>query len=134
MKIVSLAKIAQHSSIKKLLTSMINADLERGVIEPLPSKVFDFNQMKDAFATMSSEKLNEKIVISIPTQNEIANKSIVKGKLAFVACPKSAYIITGGLGGFGLELANWLIMRGAKILILSSRTGPTTAYQQYRLR
>jgi fatty acid synthase len=27
--------------------------------------------------------------------------------------PHHAYIITGGLGGFGLELAQWLVNRGA---------------------
>lgn len=35
--------------------------------------------------------------------------------------PSKSYIITGGLGGFGLELAQWLVERGAKILVLSSR-------------
>ncbi len=28
--------------------------------------------------------------------------------------PQHVYLITGGLGGFGLELAQWLINRGAK--------------------
>lgn len=27
--------------------------------------------------------------------------------------PKMTYLITGGLGGFGLELAKWLFTRGA---------------------
>lgn len=39
-------------------------------------------------------------------------------------CPPShSYIITGGLGGFGLELAQWLIERGANKLVLTSRSG-----------
>lgn len=39
-------------------------------------------------------------------------------------CPPShAYIITGGLGGFGLELAQWLTERGARKLVLTSRSG-----------
>lgn len=28
--------------------------------------------------------------------------------------PQHVYLITGGLGGFGLELAQWLINRGAR--------------------
>lgn len=28
--------------------------------------------------------------------------------------PNHVYLITGGLGGFGLELSQWLINRGAK--------------------
>ncbi len=31
--------------------------------------------------------------------------------------PDRVYIITGGLGGFGLELANWLVERGKKNLL-----------------
>ena len=37
--------------------------------------------------------------------------------------PHKSYIITGGLGGFGLQLAQWLIDRGARTLILTSRSG-----------
>lgn len=42
--------------------------------------------------------------------------------------------IIGGLGGFGIELAEWLISRGAKKLILSSRAGVKNGYQSYKLK
>lgn len=45
------------------------------------------------------------------------------------AHPHLVYLITGGLGGLGLELAGWLIGRGAKKLVLTSRRGITTGYQ-----
>lgn len=46
------------------------------------------------------------------------------------AChPGKSYIITGGLGGFGLELSHWLIERGAKNLVLTSRSGVRNGYQ-----
>lgn len=37
--------------------------------------------------------------------------------------PSHSYIITGGLGGFGLELGQWLTERGARNLVLTSRSG-----------
>ena len=43
--------------------------------------------------------------------------------------PEQVYLITGGLGGFGLELAQWLINRGARKLVLTSRSGIRTGYQ-----
>lgn len=43
--------------------------------------------------------------------------------------PKKSYILIGGLGGIGLELSQWLIDKGAKNIILSSRSGITTGYQ-----
>ena len=39
----------------------------------------------------------------------------------------------GGLGGLGIELSDWLIKRGAKQLILTSRRGITNAYQLMRI-
>ena len=47
--------------------------------------------------------------------------------------PGKTYIITGGLGGFGLELAQWLIERGAKSLVLTSTSGVKTGYQARKL-
>lgn len=48
--------------------------------------------------------------------------------------PNKSYIITGGLGGFGLELARWLIQRGAKNLVLTSRSGVRNGYQYRCIR
>lgn len=42
-------------------------------------------------------------------------------------------MIAGGLGGFGLELADWLIMRGARNLVLCSRNGLKNGYQSYKI-
>ena len=42
-------------------------------------------------------------------------------------CPAhKSYIITGGLGGFGLELGHWLVERGVQKLVLTSRSGIRT--------
>lgn len=40
----------------------------------------------------------------------------------------------GGLGGFGLELADWLVLRGARNLVLTSRKGIASGYQAMRIR
>lgn len=44
------------------------------------------------------------------------------------------YVIVGGLGGLGLELADWLVHRGARKLVLTSRKGISNGYQRYRIR
>jgi fatty acid synthase len=38
------------------------------------------------------------------------------------------------LGGFGLELADWLVLRGARRLVLTSRYGLKSGYQSARVR
>jgi len=42
-------------------------------------------------------------------------------------------LILGGLGGFGMELTEWAVERGAKNIILCSRSGIQTGYQKYRV-
>ena len=46
---------------------------------------------------------------------------------AFEIDPAAAYLVTGGLGGLGLEIARWLAEQGARHLILTSRRGVTDA-------
>ena len=46
----------------------------------------------------------------------------IKG--AYVARGDSTYLITGGLGGFGLALAVWLVEHGARKIVLSSKRCP----------
>lgn len=50
----------------------------------------------------------------------------------FCCSPNNSYLIVGGLGGFGLELADWLVQRGARKLILTSRSGVTNG--QFTIR
>jgi len=48
--------------------------------------------------------------------------------------PHKSHVIVGGLGGFGLELAQWLVERGARYLVLTSPVGVCTGYQDRRIR
>lgn len=47
---------------------------------------------------------------------------------------EKSYILVGGLGGFGLELGHWLISRGARNLVMTSRSGVKTGYQSLMIR
>lgn len=42
-------------------------------------------------------------------------------KAVFTARPDCSYVITGGMGGFGLALAGWLAAKGAGHLVLTSK-------------
>lgn len=44
------------------------------------------------------------------------------------------YVLVGGLGGFGLELADWLVLRGCRKFVISSSRGVTNAYQTARIK
>ena len=43
--------------------------------------------------------------------------------------PDGSYLITGGLGGLGLQLARWLVDKGARHLVLTGRSEPSEEAQ-----
>ncbi|MDD2723244.1 MAG: type I polyketide synthase [Methylovulum sp.] len=110
------------------LTQKLFADMmelfHNGVLHPLPYTTFDANQVVDAFRYMQQSKQIGKIVVTY--QHGIQAKPTAKHpplpstvNLSSDKC----YFVTGGLSGFGLRSAQWLVEKGAKHLILISRTG-----------
>lgn len=72
------------------------------------------------------------ILIKVRNDNEELDGPVLAHPRFFCE-PHKSYIILGGLGGFGLELADWLILRGAQKLLLISRTGIRNGYQRSRV-
>ncbi len=61
----------------------------------------------------------------------LVRKPVAPGHHAFVVPGDNGTImITGGLGGLGLQVAQWLVQHGAKNLVLISRRSPSSAAEQ----
>lgn len=87
---------------------------------------------------MATGKHIGKVVIKVKDEE---SEKIVKPAPKFVDAiprtymhPDKSYVLVGGLGGFGLELANWLVFRGATKIVLTSRSGIKTGYQALCVR
>lgn len=104
--------------IKELLVTM-SGMIGKGDINPLPSTVYPAGKTIEAFRYLSSAKHIGKVVI------DYTDLADVVGKEKLLPPPEidavSAYLITGGFGGLGLEIADWLIASGAKYLVLTGR-------------
>ena len=57
-----------------------------------------------------------KVVVTVPRAS--------RRERAVPIRPDATYLITGGLGGLGLEVARWLVDRGARALALMGRRAP----------
>ncbi|XP_040165772.1 fatty acid synthase-like [Anopheles arabiensis] len=115
------------------LHKLIMKDLAKGIIQPLPTTVFQAHEIEQAFRYLATAKHIGKVVLKI-RDNEDDLASVPISYLPRVYCnPEQTFVIAGGLGGFGLELADWLIIRGCRKLLLSSSRGITKPYQQYRI-
>lgn len=119
---------------REIVFKMIEKDLKTGIIQPLHSTVFKVNEVEKAFRFLSTGKHIGKVLVQI-RETEKSPESLPMRVFHRVCCDSNmVYIIAGGLGGFGLELADWLVLRGARKLVLSTRRGITTAYQSYRIQ
>ncbi|KFP01543.1 Fatty acid synthase [Calypte anna] len=122
-----------------IVSELLTKGIKDGVVKPLKSTVFKKEEVEAAFRFMAQGKHIGKVMIQIQEEEKeysVRRSEPVKiSAISRTSCPPSkSYIITGGLGGFGLELAQWLVERGAQKLILTSRSGIRTGYQARRVR
>ena len=97
-----------------------------GVLHPLPYQSFEADDVVDAFRYMQQARQIGKIVVTYRNGiNHVHAPKITHRALQL--SPSATYLVTGGLGGFGLKTAQWLVEKGAKNLVLVSRSGPVSS-------
>ena len=79
-------------------------------LNPLPHTVFKHHRTIDALRYMQQGKHQGKIVIKCDTQTK-------NGQFT----PRGTYLITGGCGAIGLEVAQWLATKGVTNIVLLGR-------------
>lgn len=100
---------ANQPQLVKNLLQQLREMFKARQLKPLPKQVFSCREVTKAFRYLANAKHIGKVVINMP------NLGISK---------QASYLITGGWGGLGLQVAAWLIANGAKNLILLGRSQP----------
>lgn len=118
----------------KYIHGLIERDLRAGIIRPLCSTVFQVNEIEKAYRYLISGQHIGKILIRVRDRSTDELTVPISSLPRAYFSDQNTYVIAGGLGGFGLELADWMVLRGARKLVLSSRKGFTTQYQEFRTR
>ncbi|MEO1528686.1 MAG: type I polyketide synthase [Planctomycetota bacterium] len=96
------------------------ARFENGELSALPVTTFEADETADAFRFVQQAKHIGKVAVdftSTPAKVHAGEYEPLRFK------PDRTYWVAGGLGGFGLRVARWLIERGAKHLVLGGRSG-----------
>lgn len=112
---------ARPETARKLLHA-ISGHLERGELRPLPHRTFSLTDAASAFRHMQRSRHIGKVILSLPRYLPIAADAAEAVRFR----RDGSYLVTGGLGGFGLALARWLVERGAGHLVLLGRQGAAT--------
>jgi acyl transferase domain-containing protein/NADPH:quinone reductase-like Zn-dependent oxidoreductase len=139
--VVDVAALSQNDpgQVHSLLAE-VSALLEQGTIRPLPHQVFPRAEVQTAFRHMAQAKHIGKIVVEFdgppvsPTRQRWTAPSPPtplpqdeRGASQRGSRPVSTgtCLITGGLGGLGLRVAQWLAENGALHLALMARSQPS---------
>jgi len=97
--------IAERSPwLRDHMSALLN-DIAAGELPTLPLTIFEEHETKQAFRYMAGARHIGRIVIRSATR-ELAG---------------GTHLITGGMRGLGLRLAEWLVERGARDLVLTGR-------------
>lgn len=107
----------QPARMGDLLRSIAD-QFQQGQLHSLMTTAFPAHRTKEAFRLMQQGKHVGKLVLDYTTRPaEVFPAPQPKLQLS----PDASYWIVGGLGGFGLEIARWLIRCGARWLVLTNR-------------
>ncbi len=98
-----------------LLAGLIE-QFEVGQMKPLPATVYPITEASNAFREMAAGKHTGKIVFSLRDPSTVPVVPRPDEPMHFRA--DATYLITGGVGGFGLAVAEWMITHGARNLVL----------------
>ena len=101
---------------------------KQGLFHPLPHRVFSVSHIANAFRYMQQSRQIGKIIVSIHGQDAPVRPPVAEQSLKFRN--DGTYLITGGLGGFGLATAQWLVEHGARHLVLVGRRGAASPEAQ----
>ena len=116
--IVSLEQLCRDEpELVRAMLRDVSDGLARGELRPTQREVFPVSQAQSAFRTMAQGRHVGKLVLSMaPTGSPSSEATGLIRR-------DGAYLITGGTGAIGLELAEWLAHRGAGRVVLMGRRG-----------
>ncbi|KAL4957564.1 hypothetical protein BDW69DRAFT_180489 [Aspergillus filifer] len=105
--------------------------VKSGLVGPIaPVTCFDASDVAGAFRYMRTGQHIGKILIKMPEDVSELPTRETRAEIKF--SPDNAYLLSGGLGGLGQALSNWMVEKGARSLVyLSPSAGEKEAHHQF---
>ncbi|KAJ3579321.1 hypothetical protein NPX13_g1244 [Xylaria arbuscula] len=106
--------------------------MESGILRPShPVQTFSFAQAHEGFRLLLSGKSTGKIVLTVGKDDIVPFRQGDDSDYRFSG--DATYVIAGGLGGIGRQLARWMVRRGAINIILLTRSDPRKHPEKLRI-
>ena len=119
--------LAERSDLAGSLFREMMRLFEQGAFRPLVHRTFPVRRITAAFRCMQQSAHIGKIVVNYDDLEGIAPSRAPRVRPGALRLDgQASYLVAGGLGGFGLAIAEWLAERGAGKLVLLGRRGAAT--------
>ncbi len=115
--------LVERAGLAQKLFGEVIALFAAGKLHPLPYQAIPVSRAAEAFRAMQQSRHVGKILVSMKADKASSLAVVSRGK---VVKANATYLVTGGLGGFGLATAEWLVEQGARSLALVGRKGAST--------
>ncbi|MFH9118407.1 SDR family NAD(P)-dependent oxidoreductase [Streptomyces globisporus] len=104
------------------LTQEIAHEYSTGTLPPLPMESAPVSEASEVFRTMAAARHIGNLGLTWPTEGNTVLP--ITPKDVRPVEDQGCYLITGGLGGLGLDVATWLADHGAHAIVLGGRAEP----------
>ncbi|HET6890349.1 MAG TPA: type I polyketide synthase [Pyrinomonadaceae bacterium] len=99
----------------------LSGAFSKGTLRPLPKRVFPIQESISAFRYMAQAQHIGKVVVMHEERTQQSKSRLHSD---------STYLITGGLGSIGLQVASWMVEKGACHLVLLGRSAGSLEAQK----
>ncbi|KAI0848452.1 polyketide synthase PksD [Daldinia vernicosa] len=116
--------IHRHDIGQRLLHKTMELAGNGSIRSPAPLHVYKISEIDKAFRYFQSGKNTGRVIIQIDRSTEVQKCLTRRRTWSFDS--DSTYIVVGGLGGIGRLILKWMAKKGARNLIVPSRSGATS--------
>ncbi|GBQ90267.1 polyketide synthase [Acetobacter nitrogenifigens DSM 23921 = NBRC 105050] len=117
--------MVERPALIRSLLSEVASLLGSGKARPLPFRAFAPAEASEAFRFLASTKHIGKVILDYARLAGVMAAPLPRQQPSVRA--DATYLVTGGLSGFGLMTARWLVEQGAENLVLLGRRGADEA-------
>nr|ALQ32786.1 putative polyketide synthase [Fusarium babinda] len=107
--------------IGQLCKKMMQLFADGKIQHPQPFQTFKVSQIVDAFKQLQEGDNFGRIVIAVNSEEVVPQ--YIQDHCPWSFNGNSTYLVAGGSGGLGRAIIRWMVSRGAKHLIVPSRSG-----------
>ncbi|KAI1276492.1 fatty acid synthase S-acetyltransferase [Xylaria sp. FL0933] len=123
---VDLWHIAQNNPtlLGRVLKGAMRLINQEAISPPTPLHIYALSDVEKAFRYLQSGNNTGRAVIQIDSSSVVQKYRTREPSWRFDK--NASYLISGGLGGLGRTIIRWMIRKGARNLIVLSRSGPSS--------